>query len=129
MAMADTGWALVATGVVGVLTVLVVVLLPTGWQKTQARVTGVSPRGTQTDAEVVYTFGPSRMRGNLTFPDYVYVGDFAIIEFDPYRPDTIRLASWWSRANVLSCWLPVLWAVIITGAALIRCAPTRPPPA
>ena len=112
------GWSLIVAGVVSVCAALVALMVPSGWQKIDARVEETTSHEGLTRAQVVYAFGSRTMRGALDLRPDTFRGDIVTIEYDAFDPAKIRRASWTKRETV---WygLPAMWVLILTGAILV----------
>lgn len=116
------GWGLVISGVLGACAILILIMMPSGWQKVNAQVVKVDPLGSHTDAHVTYAFGARQMSGQVSLANDTYTGDIVTIEYDAFDPTKIRPASWSKQAAVFYG-LPLMWTTMLTGATIIANLP------
>lgn len=116
------GWGFVMAGVLGACATLVLIMVPSGWRKVNARVIKVSQMGSHAGAVVEYAFGSRQMSGQVDLDNDTYVDDIVTIEYDAFSPTKIRRSTWNKQAAVFYG-LPLMWTTILTGATIIANLP------
>lgn len=111
---------LIIASIMLVCTVLVMSMIPSGWQKIQARVSKVleiSKSGT--DVQIVYAFGARQLTARINIPSQVSTNEIVVVEYNAYNPENVRNIRTLDRGKLVFFGLIISWMTLLTGVNIL----------